>query len=442
MISSWEVPTDLYIEDTVEKWDFCPTILKNESFISWFSRLSKENCSDARLLYQLLTKPTTLRKMNLKMLGERLNTLIIHPKKQNDLLLALQPYLNTQIQEFQNPPYAMKTTNNLLEFLNIPLKYPRFCPFCLTEDETAYFRDWWFFKPYMVCPNHKCILLDSCPHCNSPIQFWNITWDQTITCCSNCGNNISEDVIGIFELKDIDYYDILNSCFEEYHKVVKDADYLHFFRRLWELFLSDHTDPSVKMMKSNKTYLSSERLLRIITIGAKNLAKHPRKTMPIEMLDSIKTDRVTLRDLERNNGKLPKELDSEVVNKRLNAIAPLLKIQHRTFDDVKKQANRTGISESTLYNWMMCYRKGGIAGLVPKSYKSGRRSKPLPLDFEELLQHAVREFLIDGEMIKIKTLYERLHIKAQKAGILDEAFTYHQLCKRIRQEKNKNDLSF
>jgi len=439
---NWQISEDMMSKDTDESWDFCPEALKNESFLSWFTRLAKENCSDARLLYQQLVKRSTLHKINLKKLGEELNMLILSNKKQNELALALHPYLNTPIQEFQMPPYMMKNTGNLLEYLSIPLKYPRFCPSCLAEDKHPYFRDWWFFKPYVVCPIHRCILLDSCPHCNSPIKFWNTEWNQSIISCPNCGKKISEDVIGIFELKDINYYEILNGAFDEFSRVVKNADKQLFFHRIWELFLSKNNDPWVKKIKSNKISLSSGRLLRIILVNAKEVAKHPTKTTPIEILDNIRTNRFTLHDLNRNNGKLPKELDCEIVNKRLNAIAPLLKIHRRTYDDVKKQSKNTGFSSKTLYNWMRRYREEGIAGLIPKHHKSGRRRKPIPSDFEGLVQHAVEEYVIGGEITTIKVLHEKLQIKAQNRGISKEVFTYQQLCKRIRQERKNRELQF
>ena len=372
-----------------------------------------------------------------------MNALVINRLKQEELILALQPYINTQIQEFQNPPYTMKNSSNPLDYLSIPLRYPRYCPRCLAEDETAYFRDWWFFKPYMVCPTHRCLMLDSCPHCNFPIQFWNTLWNQAITVCSNCGRDISKDVIGIFELKDIAYYDILNEFFEEYHRVVKDTDYPQFFHQMWGLILSDDTNPWVKMINLNKTSLSSERLLQIILNSAKEWANHPTKSFPIEILDNIKTNKITLRDLENNAKQIPKEWDTEIIHKRINAITPLLKIQNRTAEDVKKRSNNTGISSKTLYNWMRQYREEGIAGLVPKNHNAGRRCITFPSDFEPVVQqHAVEEYLMSEQMTKIKTVYEKVHLDAQKVGIPDKVLTYNRLCKRIRQEKQKRELDF
>ena len=65
-VNSWDIPTEPYIEENGDTWGFCPKVLKNESFLSWFTRLSKENSSDARLLYHQLIKSSTVRKVNLK----------------------------------------------------------------------------------------------------------------------------------------------------------------------------------------------------------------------------------------------------------------------------------------------------------------------------------------------------------------------------------------
>ncbi len=132
-------------------------------------------------------------------------------------------------------------------------------------------------------------------------------------------------------------------------------------------------------------------------------------------------------------------MDTEIINKQLRAIAPLLKIQHRTYDGVKKQANNTGNSSKTLYNWMRRYREEGIAGLAPKNYKSGRKSKPLTPIFDKLVNNAVKEYLFSGEITKVKTLYEKLRISAPRKGISNNTFTYDHLCKRIRFERKKID---
>lgn len=44
-----------------------------------------------------------------------------------------------------------------------------YCPRCLEEDETPYFRKHWRLAFSTVCTRHQCLLLDVCPKCRAPI---------------------------------------------------------------------------------------------------------------------------------------------------------------------------------------------------------------------------------------------------------------------------------
>jgi ribosomal protein L32 len=45
----------------------------------------------------------------------------------------------------------------------------QFCPACLAEDHTPYFRRRWRAAFYTVCTQHETLLLDRCPYCGSPV---------------------------------------------------------------------------------------------------------------------------------------------------------------------------------------------------------------------------------------------------------------------------------
>lgn len=47
----------------------------------------------------------------------------------------------------------------------------QYCPHCLAEDETPYFKLNWRFAWHVACQKHQCALLDRCPHCKAAIQF-------------------------------------------------------------------------------------------------------------------------------------------------------------------------------------------------------------------------------------------------------------------------------
>jgi len=56
-----------------EKWDCCPRPYEDEAFLSWFTRLAKENYSDVDLLYHKFRETNYLRNMN----QEKLDKVII-----------------------------------------------------------------------------------------------------------------------------------------------------------------------------------------------------------------------------------------------------------------------------------------------------------------------------------------------------------------------------
>ncbi len=72
-------------------------------------------------------------------------------------------------------------------------KAQQFCPQCLTEDKTPYFRKRWRLGCYTICSKHKKHLLDSCPVCSSVITPNKLLWDQFGTpYCNTCNQNMCD----------------------------------------------------------------------------------------------------------------------------------------------------------------------------------------------------------------------------------------------------------
>ena len=55
----------------------------------------------------------------------------------------------------------------------------QFCPRCLGADRRPYFRRRWRLATSTSCLEHKCLLLDRCPHCQKPLSEAVLTF----TCC-------------------------------------------------------------------------------------------------------------------------------------------------------------------------------------------------------------------------------------------------------------------
>ncbi len=436
-VKSWEIPVDPLIEENDESWEFCPEPFKDEAFLSWFTRLSINNCSDPRLLYLQLKKSSTLRKMNLEVIGKQLCSLSRSKKKQKELLSAIQPFIKEKIHDFQQPPCRMKKTKDLSEFLNVPLKFPRYCPYCLEQDEIPYFRDSWFYKPFLVCPIHHCLLFDSCPHCNAPIKFWNTSWNTDIIYCAKCGQSILTGIVGTFEIQNVDYYGLIEKVFAEFGQIHENLTKYDFFHHLWEYIRQYSRDPLIYEIIYNDMHVSREHLFRAILVALKNIIETPNRSRSIVLnINREVENKFTLEDLEISGGNLPKELDNDIVRKRINAIAPLLRIRYRTFDDVKKQAKFVGCGTKTLYNWMSNYKKDGVAGLNPQNHKSGRKPRQLPPEIELELVLSIKEFILGGENIPIKRFYEECREKAINMGLPKDGLKYNYFYKRLRQERD------
>ena len=73
-----------------------------------------------------------------------------------------------------------------------------FCPICLSEGSTTYYRKHWRLAFYSVCHIHHVVLLDRCPECSSPIEFHRIGFgsklepipEGKLDHCHNCSFNL------------------------------------------------------------------------------------------------------------------------------------------------------------------------------------------------------------------------------------------------------------
>jgi len=63
----------------------------------------------------------------------------------------------------------------------------QYCPICLGEDKSPYYRIQWRFAWHTGCETHQCRLHDSCWHCGAPIEPHRLAAeDQTVSICASC----------------------------------------------------------------------------------------------------------------------------------------------------------------------------------------------------------------------------------------------------------------
>ena len=68
----------------------------------------------------------------------------------------------------------------------------RFCPLCLKEDETSYFKREWRLTFFTVCIKHQCYLLDRCPQCFTPLSIYKFVANKGYTHCYKCHNRLKD----------------------------------------------------------------------------------------------------------------------------------------------------------------------------------------------------------------------------------------------------------
>lgn len=77
-----------------------------------------------------------------------------------------------------------------------------YCPRCLLEDPTPYFRRVWRLACTTLCVHHKVQLRDRCPHCGAPVVFHrgdlgdrNKRIPDPVTLCHDCRDDLREGLI-------------------------------------------------------------------------------------------------------------------------------------------------------------------------------------------------------------------------------------------------------
>lgn len=67
----------------------------------------------------------------------------------------------------------------------------QYCPECLAEDKTPFFRLHWRLVWHLACDRHRAMLLDRCPHCDGPVLPHRlVAEDKTLAVCALCGGDL------------------------------------------------------------------------------------------------------------------------------------------------------------------------------------------------------------------------------------------------------------
>lgn len=385
----WYISRDLPGEDLDHHWTQCPSPQPGEVFLSWFTRIAKVNCADPLTLYTHLlgnhASPSTL-----------FARIEMFPKQKALLIAKLEPFVGRVVDQLKLlPKFKGGCCAQNWNFLNLVNESPRYCPSCLNSDKEPYIRHDWHLPFVTACPTHQILLWDCCPHCYSPISYWNSAWNAPMTTCPYCLKELADEEMFIRKLQSREIIQFQQDLLEIYKTETlqkRPIEIQEFFRHLWRIAASVSVDQSIGEF-SHESALSTERVQKALNLVLKAIQADGNliQTPFLEVINKGDKETCDLHDL-RNSGEYS-SMEWEIAEFRYKIIKPLLVLPHRTALDVNNVANQGNISQKTAYNWIGSYKRGGIKALIPQHKKAGRRRTTYPPEIEVLCDAYIHRHL-------------------------------------------------
>ena len=180
------------------KWAVPTPLLPDEIFSSWLVRVAFANGLEPMALTGSLWDKSRLWTIDIdrNLSQSQIATIAEHSgMSQQQIYKSLLPSvidkykLDTEAKEPAIAPWILALgSRNRTRYGGM-----QYCPQCLAEDETAYFRINWRFAWHTTCLKHSCVLLDRCPHCQTAIQFHKRTYQTpSMRHCAVCNLSLTE----------------------------------------------------------------------------------------------------------------------------------------------------------------------------------------------------------------------------------------------------------
>ncbi len=252
-VRTWHLKNELSDLSIDERWDYCPMPIKNESFSSWFTRLSKGNYSEPLM---------TLKKFSIHI--DNLDSYYI--THSNKLIKLISPFLKDDIDfNIFNLNFKFNEKNQY----NKKIFYNKYCPKCLKQDSIPFFRKNWMHPFITICQRHRILLKRSCPHCGARIEFWKSKWFQRISICHYCHDEITE-IVEKEKIIDKDLYtgdwQVKLISLMNKNQISKFPYYIKENLNIFELFISLHLKKLLLVDKDSIFYSKKEILNKIFNI--------------------------------------------------------------------------------------------------------------------------------------------------------------------------------
>ena len=413
----WHISREMPREPIDTCWTQCPRPQQGEIFLSWFTRIARANCADPLSIYsRLLGDPAIPNAF--------FTRIELLPKQKAKLIAKLESFVANVTDQLKNMPEFKVTEGPRVKnwnFLNIVRETPRFCPLCLKSDEFPFFRHNWHLPFMTVCPTHQILLRDCCPHCYTPVTYWNTAWNTPMTTCPNCLKILTGDEMFAQQLLSCEMIQFQQDLLDIYNTGIlqgRRVEVQEFFQYIWRIAASSGVDPLIGEFSSNHT-LSTERVHKALDRVLKAI-QADGSIIQNPFINKIKTSQQIASDFQniRTSGEYtPSEW--EVAEIRYKTIKPLLGMGHRTALDVTNAGIQGNVSQKTVYNWMVLYHKGGVRALIPQNKKSGRRRTVYPPEVEDLCNayfHRHLSVATESNPVPIRKFWIRFKDKCLSRG--------------------------
>ena len=159
------------MDQEIERLLFTEKPFDDESFVGYLLRLAELNLveqlnwilqsSNLNINFRSIRYPGITSGKNLNLLSQLAEVSV-------EALYSMTYQINPEVPNRLNPRYLL--FGKSLPYYFIFHRHSRVCSLCLREQN--YLRRIWEFAPVTACLLHKCLLADSCPHCQSAL-FWN-----------------------------------------------------------------------------------------------------------------------------------------------------------------------------------------------------------------------------------------------------------------------------
>lgn len=126
----------------------------------------------------------------------------------------------TTLRRYEGVLYERFRSSGHLHWVQVMQMYHRkrmgygqqYCPQCLRGDPTPYYRTRWRLSIITVCSKHRCMLLDQCLACGSPVSFHRVDTgllldnSRDLAGCVSCGSDLSANASTVVPIYNVEAF--------------------------------------------------------------------------------------------------------------------------------------------------------------------------------------------------------------------------------------------